>query len=213
MQTSRGIWVIVALGALVALPVQASVLCSNRKSGQVTLRPTACKAKETAVDPADIGLMGPPGPTGAPGAPGANGAAGAGAIMITGNAPGDPTSMSLSSTAQTVCSLAFNAAGPGTIVATVGGFLEMQVANNNDSFVYLKLSTEPTPSAGFEDGAQELRMPPVQGSSGLVTIPWSVSRVFPVDGPGSIYVHARRVSGTNNGVVYVSSMHVMFVAN
>ena len=72
-------------------PARAAVLCAKAKRGEpigvVRIRP-ACKARETRVDPATLGLQvaGPPGAAGAPGAPGAPGASGAdGQLRIYGD--------------------------------------------------------------------------------------------------------------------------------
>jgi hypothetical protein len=80
----------VAAGSLLVVPLaHAKVLCSNKK-GALFVR-DACKAKETAADPAALGLTGPqglqgpsgpPGSAGAPGAAGLPGAAGPGAKWL-----------------------------------------------------------------------------------------------------------------------------------
>ena len=55
----------VATGLLVSSGVRADVLC-KKKSAVLTVR-AACKGKETRVDPAAVGLVGPPGQKGDPG--------------------------------------------------------------------------------------------------------------------------------------------------
>src|SRR5690242_5444191 len=65
---------------LAAVPVRAEVLCA-KKNGIVVMR-TACKTRETAIDPVAVGLKGPqgdPGDQGDPGVPGPPGAPGPGA--------------------------------------------------------------------------------------------------------------------------------------
>ncbi|MCW5889565.1 MAG: hypothetical protein KIT14_03340 [bacterium] len=63
--------------ALVGLvtTAHADVLC-RKKSGVALIRPDACRKKETAVDPAALGLVGPTGAAGAAGATGPEGPAG-----------------------------------------------------------------------------------------------------------------------------------------
>jgi hypothetical protein len=56
---------------LVASPAWAEVLCQSKR-GALSVR-TACKKKETLVDPAALGLQGPPGPPGPAGTAGAYG--------------------------------------------------------------------------------------------------------------------------------------------
>jgi hypothetical protein len=53
----------------------ALVICKRGK--KITLRETACKAKETAVSATELGVVGPTGATGAAGPTGATGATGA----------------------------------------------------------------------------------------------------------------------------------------
>jgi hypothetical protein len=66
----------VTIGCVTITPVAgAKVLCTNKK-GAAFVR-DACKSKETRVDAAALGLVGPPGQQGPPGAPGAQGAPGA----------------------------------------------------------------------------------------------------------------------------------------
>ena len=65
-----GIAVVVAWVAAAA-PGAADVIC-KKKSGVLVAR-TACKGKETRLDPDSVGLVGPTGPTGPPGAPGPSG--------------------------------------------------------------------------------------------------------------------------------------------
>lgn len=65
--------VLVAIAVLVGVGGgEAAVLCS-KKSGVVFLRATTCKAKETPVDAAAVGVQGPPGRGGVDGAPGMDG--------------------------------------------------------------------------------------------------------------------------------------------
>ena len=52
----------IVLGALIATPSQAAILCA-KKSGGVVLR-EACRKKEAPVDPAQLGLVGPKGDPG-----------------------------------------------------------------------------------------------------------------------------------------------------
>ncbi len=53
-----------------AATAHATVLC-RRKSGAVVARADQCRAKETPIDPASLGLVGPTGPTGSTGPTGA----------------------------------------------------------------------------------------------------------------------------------------------
>jgi hypothetical protein len=53
----------------------AVVICSTKK-GKLSLRTDACKAKETLVPAADLGVTGPAGPQGDPGATGPSGVSG-----------------------------------------------------------------------------------------------------------------------------------------
>jgi hypothetical protein len=83
----------VVCGGLVS-PAAGAVVC-QKKSGALVVR-EACKKKETAVDLAQFGAVGPKGDTGqagAPGAPGAPGAAGSALAYAKVNADGtvDPT--------------------------------------------------------------------------------------------------------------------------
>jgi hypothetical protein len=59
---------LIGISSLVAAPARAVVMC-QKKSGAVFVR-TACKKKETVLDPVALGLRGPAGPPGAPGDPG-----------------------------------------------------------------------------------------------------------------------------------------------
>lgn len=74
-------WSLVPIVALLLATSHAGaavVICSTKK-GKLTLRADACKAKETVVDAAELGVAGPKGDEGdqgAPGAPGTNGAPG-----------------------------------------------------------------------------------------------------------------------------------------
>lgn len=56
----------VALGLTIAMPANAAVIC-QKKSGAMFVR-EACKKKETPVDLAQFGAVGPTGPAGDPGA-------------------------------------------------------------------------------------------------------------------------------------------------
>src|SRR5262245_7107793 len=76
MRNKHGVCAAVALGVFLALPAQATVLCAHKKSGVMALRPTACKAKETVLDPTILGLRGPTGPMGPAGDVGPDGAMG-----------------------------------------------------------------------------------------------------------------------------------------
>ena len=60
----RSVLTLAALLIVTAMPamVEAAVLCAN-PSGSIFVR-TACKSGETALDPATLGLVGPPGPAG-----------------------------------------------------------------------------------------------------------------------------------------------------
>src|SRR3989449_7410060 len=69
-----GLWVLaIAFGAIGA--ADARVMCTKR-SGVVVIRPTACKAKEQAVDLSQLGAVGPAGSAGPAGAGGPTGATG-----------------------------------------------------------------------------------------------------------------------------------------
>jgi len=57
-----GLWVLaIAFGAIGA--ADGRVMC-NKRSGVVVIRPTACKAKEQALDLSQLGAVGPTGPAG-----------------------------------------------------------------------------------------------------------------------------------------------------
>src|SRR5215471_17072267 len=71
----RGVVAVLVSWAVGAVTVHAAVFC-EKKSGAVVVR-DACKKKETAVNLADFGAVGPKGDAGSPGTPGAPGAAGA----------------------------------------------------------------------------------------------------------------------------------------
>ena len=59
---------LLGISCLLAAPARALVMC-QKKSGAVFVK-AACNKKETALDPAALGLRGPAGPSGAAGAPG-----------------------------------------------------------------------------------------------------------------------------------------------
>lgn len=71
----------VAMASLCGASAHAAVLCA-RKNGALAVRSSACKRKESVVDVASLGLLGPPGgvgpvgPTGARGLPGPTGTEG-----------------------------------------------------------------------------------------------------------------------------------------
>lgn len=86
---------IVVLGLALSVQAHAAVLCAKPKpdgsfDGSVKIR-TACKPRETQLDPVDLGLQGPqgvpgpPGETGATGAPGPAGAPGPGLVVKDAN--------------------------------------------------------------------------------------------------------------------------------
>jgi hypothetical protein len=66
-----GVAALALLSAVVSRPVQAVTLC-EKKSGRV-VAVDSCGKRDTALSPADIGLVGIPGATGATGAPGPDG--------------------------------------------------------------------------------------------------------------------------------------------
>jgi hypothetical protein len=76
----------ILLGVL-ATPAVAALLC-EKKSGAIFVRPSACKKKETTVNPAALGLQGPPGAKGDVGAPGTPGAPGSALAYAHVNADG-----------------------------------------------------------------------------------------------------------------------------
>jgi len=74
MMTVRWVVLAAALAMLVAAVAPreagAAVFCRNNKKGTVFVRDPACKSKETRLNLADFGAVGPPGAPGAPGVPG-----------------------------------------------------------------------------------------------------------------------------------------------
>lgn len=83
---------VVVVGVVVACvaPVRSAVLCAG-KGGVLRIRAEACKPKESAVDPAALGITGPTGPAGAAGPPGPAGKPGPAGPQGLPGAPADPT--------------------------------------------------------------------------------------------------------------------------
>ncbi len=75
------------LSGVLATTAVAALLC-EKKSGAIFVRPSGCKKKETAIDPAALGLQGPPGAKGDVGAPGTPGAPGTAVAYAHVNADG-----------------------------------------------------------------------------------------------------------------------------
>lgn len=70
-----------AAGLAIAVSADAAVLCQKRRSGVVVAR-EACKPKETPLDLATFGAVGPPGTPGVPGAPGPSPSCPAGTALL-----------------------------------------------------------------------------------------------------------------------------------
>jgi hypothetical protein len=67
----RMVGLVLGLALVATWTADAAVIC-QKKSGALLVRPTACKKKETAVNLADFGAVGPKGDPGDPGTAGAS---------------------------------------------------------------------------------------------------------------------------------------------
>jgi hypothetical protein len=102
------------LAAVVAAAsAYAAVLCSN-PSGSVFVR-TACKAHETQLDPAALGLVGPQGPSGPPGPAGPTGPTGPANVVVRFVDTDTPSGSNDSATAS--CNPGERATGGGRVAA------------------------------------------------------------------------------------------------